>query len=99
MRQQSSCCGTKPAMQKLIVAVSLAVSLAGCNQGGGSGARPAVVSEDDKTFYALGLMLGRNVATFNLSPHELEIVKAGMTDSVTGKKPVVELEQYGPKIQ
>jgi FKBP-type peptidyl-prolyl cis-trans isomerase FkpA len=89
-------------MQKGTLGLSLAVSLvlvAGCNQGGGSGARPAVTSEDDKTFYALGLMLGRNVNTFNLSPHELEIVKAGMTDSVTGKKPLVELEQYGPKIQ
>jgi FKBP-type peptidyl-prolyl cis-trans isomerase FkpA len=86
-------------MQKLILAVSLSVSLAACNQGGGSGARPAVTSEDDKTLYALGMMLGRNVGTFNLNAHELEIVKAGMTDTVLGKKPVVELEQYGPKIQ
>jgi FKBP-type peptidyl-prolyl cis-trans isomerase FkpA len=90
-------------MQKATLALSLAVSLvavAGCNQGGGSsGGRPAITSEDDKTFYALGLMVGRNVNTFNLSPRELEIVKAGMTDSVTGKKPIVELEQYGPKIQ
>jgi FKBP-type peptidyl-prolyl cis-trans isomerase FkpA len=91
-------------MQKLTITLSLAVSvsfIAACNQGGGGGggARPAITSEDDKAFYALGLMLGRNVATFNLSPRELEIVKAGMSDSVTGKKPVVELEQYGPKIQ
>jgi FKBP-type peptidyl-prolyl cis-trans isomerase FkpA len=83
-------------MQKAIVV--FAVCLVGCNQGG-SGARPAVTSEEDKTFYALGLMLGRNVQTFNLSPRELEIVKAGMSDMVLGKKPVVELDQYGPKIQ
>jgi FKBP-type peptidyl-prolyl cis-trans isomerase FkpA len=92
-------------MQKLIGYFSLTVSvfsilaLGGCNQGGGSGARPAITSEDDKTFYALGLMLGRNVSTFNLSARELEIVKTGMTDQVNGKKPIVELEQYGPKIQ
>jgi FKBP-type peptidyl-prolyl cis-trans isomerase FkpA len=86
-------------MQKLILTVSLSVSLAACNQGGGSGARPAITSEDDKTFYALGMMLGRNVGTFALSPRELEIVKAGLSDTVLGKKPVVELEQYGPKIQ
>jgi FKBP-type peptidyl-prolyl cis-trans isomerase FkpA len=84
-------------MQKLIVALSF-VALTGCNQGGGAN-RPAIASEDDKTFYALGLMLGRNIATFNLTSRELEIVKAGMTDQVLGKKPVVELEQYGPKIQ
>ena len=55
-------------MQKLIVTVSLAVSvfsLTACNQAGGGGARPAITSEDDKTFYALGLMLGRNVGSFN----------------------------------
>ena len=86
-------------MQKLTLSLILSlVAVAGCNQGGGA-SRPAIASEDDKTFYALGLMLGRNVGTFNLSARELEIVKAGMSDSVLGKKPVVELEAYGPKIQ
>jgi FKBP-type peptidyl-prolyl cis-trans isomerase FkpA len=89
-------------MQKHIVVVSIiavaALGFSACNQGGG-GARPAIQSEDEKTLYALGLMLGRNVGTFNLNAHELEIVKAGMTDQVLGKKPIVELEQYGPKIQ
>src|SRR4051794_10318579 len=86
-------------MQKLIVAVSFFTLVAGCNQGGSGGSRPAITTEDDKTFYSLGLMLGRNVGTFNLTARELEIVKAGMSDQILGKKPVVELEQYGPKIQ
>jgi FKBP-type peptidyl-prolyl cis-trans isomerase FkpA len=91
-------------MKKLMVTISLFAAVAsigavaGCNQGG-TAQRPAIASEDDKTFYALGLMLGRNVGTFNLTQRELDIVKAGMTDQVLGKKPVVEMEQYGPKIQ
>ncbi len=80
-----------------VAAVGLLALGAGCNQGGN--AHPTIKSEDEKTLYALGLMLGRNLSTFNLSPHELDIVKSGITDQVLGKKPLVELEQYGPKIQ
>lgn len=56
-------------------------------------------TEDDKTLYALGLSIGRSVKVFDLSPAEIEIVKKGMTDALTGAKPVVELDQYGPKLQ
>jgi undecaprenyl-diphosphatase len=38
------------------------------------------------------------VKTFSLTPAELEIVKAGLSDSVTGAKAQVELEAYGPKV-
>ena len=56
-------------------------------------------TEDDKTLYALGLSIGRSVKVFDLSPAEIEVVKKGMTDALTGAKPVVELDQYGPKLQ
>jgi FKBP-type peptidyl-prolyl cis-trans isomerase FkpA len=58
-----------------------------------------IKSEDDKTIYALGLSIGRSVKMFDLSPAEVEIVKKGLTDALAGNKPVVELEQYGPKLQ
>ena len=38
-------------------------------------------------------------ANLNIAPAELELVKRGLADAATGKKPAVELEQYGPKIQ
>ncbi|MFL5353199.1 FKBP-type peptidyl-prolyl cis-trans isomerase [Archangium sp.] len=56
-------------------------------------------TEEDKTLYALGLSIGRSIKVFDLSPAELEIVKKGMADSITGAKPAVELETYGPKLQ
>ena len=56
-------------------------------------------TEDDKTLYALGLSIGRSVKVFDLSPAEIEVVKKGMTDALTGAKPVVEQDQYGPKLQ
>jgi len=56
-------------------------------------------SEDQKVLYAVGLALGREMAVFSLSPAELEFVKQGLSDSVTGKKTVVSLDEYGQKIQ
>lgn len=56
-------------------------------------------TEDEKTVYALGLSIGRTIKVFDLSPAELELVKKGMTDALTGTKPAVDLETYGPKLQ
>jgi len=55
-------------------------------------------SDDDKTVYALGLALARNVTSFNLSDAELEIMLGAIRDSVKGRKPQVSLREYGPKI-
>jgi FKBP-type peptidyl-prolyl cis-trans isomerase FkpA len=74
-------------------------SMIACAQGAGQGAAaPKLETDDQKTFYALGLLLGRNLKTFDLKPDELAIVQAGLKDSVTGAKPQVELETYGPKV-
>src|SRR5947207_1864393 len=61
-------------------------------------ASPKLDTEDQKTLYALGLLLGRNVKPFALKPEELAIVKAGLTDAVTDAKPQVDLATYGPKV-
>jgi FKBP-type peptidyl-prolyl cis-trans isomerase FkpA len=66
--------------------------------GTGDAAAPKLETEEQKTFYALGLYLGRNVKGFALKPEELAIVKAGLTDSVNGTKPQVEFEAYAPKL-
>src|SRR5512135_3784101 len=56
-------------------------------------------TEEQKVLYAVGLALGREVGVFAFSPAELEMVKQGLTDSVTGKKTAVTLEEYNAKIQ
>jgi len=57
-----------------------------------------VETEEQKTFYALGLLLGDDVKIFALKPEELELVKAGMGDAATGAKPLVDINTYGPKV-
>ena len=78
--------------------IPLVTLAASCNkQGGGSAAQPK--TDDDKTFYALGLDIGKNIDVFSLQPAEIELVKAGLTDALTpGRKPLVELDQVRPKI-
>jgi FKBP-type peptidyl-prolyl cis-trans isomerase FkpA len=56
-------------------------------------------NEEQKTLYAVGLVVARQLSVFSLTPDELEILKQGLTDGVTGRKPLVELEAYNKKIQ
>ena len=42
-------------------------------------------TDDDKTFYALGIALSRNLAVFDLKPSELEFVQQGLADGVLDK--------------
>ena len=60
---------------------------------------PELKTDEQKTLYALGIAISRNLGTFALSEAELEIVKAGLTDGALQKEPKVDLQTYGPKIQ
>jgi FKBP-type peptidyl-prolyl cis-trans isomerase len=62
-------------------------------------AAEAPKTEEQKVLYAVGQVVGRQLAVFNLSPVELAFVQQGISDSVTGAKPAVEVETYGQKIQ
>jgi len=56
-------------------------------------------TEDQKTLYAIGLLVSRSLSAFDLTPAELEIVKQGLTDAGTGKSPAVDLSVYNAKVQ
>lgn len=75
-------------------------SMTACAQSSGTGASqpPKLETEEQKTLYALGLLLGRNIKPFALNPEELAIVKAGLSDAATDTKPQVDLNTYGPKV-
>ncbi|HEU5321930.1 MAG TPA: FKBP-type peptidyl-prolyl cis-trans isomerase, partial [Methylomirabilota bacterium] len=61
-------------------------------------AAPELKTDDDKTLYALGLVIARNLDRFTLSEAELQAVQAGLTDGVLHRTPQVELETWGPRI-
>jgi FKBP-type peptidyl-prolyl cis-trans isomerase FkpA len=77
-----------------IVMLAAALAMTGCNQE--KGTKPQ--TDEQKAFYALGLSVGRNLQGFDMTPEELEYVKAGMTAQLTNQQPAVDLQTEGPKI-
>jgi FKBP-type peptidyl-prolyl cis-trans isomerase FkpA len=75
-----------------VLAVLVAVSFAGA-------AAQQPMTEDQKTLYALGVAAGQGLTVFNLTEAELEMVKAGLTDTVLNKPPKADLQAYMGKIQ
>src|SRR5262245_1053980 len=55
-------------------------------------------TEEEKTFYALGAAVAQNLAQFNLTPAELEMVKAGVSDVALKKPSKVDVAAYYPKL-
>jgi len=62
-------------------------------------ARPTPTTEDEKTLYALGVIVSRNIQPFALTEKELAMVEAGLADGVQDKVALKDLESYGPKLQ
>ena len=57
----------------------------------------APMTDDEKTVYALGLVMQRSLRQFDLTARELEIVKRALSDAAASK-PAVELTEWGPRI-
>lgn len=60
---------------------------------------PDLKTEEQKTLYALGLAVSRSLAPFNLTPADLELVTAGLTDGVLQREAKVDIQTYGPRLQ
>jgi FKBP-type peptidyl-prolyl cis-trans isomerase FkpA len=62
-----------------------------------SAAPVALTTDEEKSIYALGLSVYKSLGQFDLSPHELEIVKRALADAAAGK-PALDLNEWSPKI-
>lgn len=78
------------------LSVSAAIVLAAVAVAGAAG--PDLKTEDQKTLYALGLVISQNLASFNLNASDLESVLAGVSDGVLKKDVKVDVQTYAPKI-
>jgi len=56
-------------------------------------------TEEQKTIYAVGLIMARQLSVFNLTPAELDLVRQGFADGMAGTKPLVSAEAYQKKVQ
>jgi len=60
---------------------------------------PLTPAELDKVMYALGQMIGKNLASFSLTPHELAQVEKGLADVAAGRPSAVDMKEYFAKVQ
>jgi FKBP-type peptidyl-prolyl cis-trans isomerase FkpA len=58
-----------------------------------------IATDEQKTLYALGLLISQSLASFTLSEAELEQVKTGITDGVLKREPKVDLQVFGPRVE
>lgn len=87
-------------MKKTWVYLSLLLSalvLTACNSNDPK--KISLESEDDKTFYAMGYMLGGNLQRLNLSDKELSALYKGIAMAAKGDKSEVDMATYQGKIQ
>jgi FKBP-type peptidyl-prolyl cis-trans isomerase FkpA len=82
-------------MRRFVSLVAIVILTAGTAAGA---AEPDLKSEDQKTLYALGLVISQNLTTFSLTPTELDAVLAGVSDGVLKKEFKVDIQTYGKKI-
>ncbi len=80
---------------------TLAAWLLGMLLAGAAGVATAAepTTDADKTLYALGTVIGQNLGAFALTEAELEMVKAGLSDTVLKRPAKVDLSAYASKIQ
>ncbi len=84
--------------RNLFILVAACVALASCAEA----AQQTPKTDEDKTLYALGVMLSRSIQPFTFTAKELEMVKAGLADGAqdkTDKAIAAELDSYLPKLQ
>jgi FKBP-type peptidyl-prolyl cis-trans isomerase FkpA len=55
-------------------------------------------TDEEKTLYAVGLVMQRSLRQFDLSATELAIINRAIADAQAGK-PAIDLDEWGPKIQ
>ena len=77
-------------------ALSAVLVLAAGTIAGAAG--PELKTDDQKTLYALGLVISQNLAAFNLTSSDLDSVLAGVSDGVLKKDFKVDVQTYAPKI-
>lgn len=56
-------------------------------------------AEDQKTFYAVGQVMAKQLSVFDLAPDEVDQVMKGLQDGISGKAANFDIEPYKAKIQ
>ncbi len=64
-----------------------------------SAEQPALDTDDEKTLYAIGIAMSRQLSNFGLTADDLALIERGLEDGVLGRDSEVDLEGYGQRIE
>lgn len=84
---------------KWLVIGAASLSLVACNGGGTDPKGVKLENDDDKTFYAMGYMLGGNLQRLNLTDKEMGALYKGLAAAAKNDKAEVDMATYQQKIQ
>jgi FKBP-type peptidyl-prolyl cis-trans isomerase FkpA len=84
----------------VLLALMLATVAPACTsaQQSSQAATPDPKTDDEKTLYAVGTVIAKQLGVFNLKPEELKMVERGLDDAMSNKKLVADPEEYRAKI-
>ena len=82
--------------KSVILTMVLGLFLVSCNKGGP--AKVELKTEEDKTFYALGVMFGSRLNNLDLTDREITAVTAGLKASARREKTEVDIATYQQKV-
>jgi len=80
-------------LQTLVPVVALALGVA-CNK-----QEVTPKTEDDKTFYAMGSLMGTRLKSIDLKDAEMDMIVQGLRDSAKGKESTIDLAKYRGQVQ
>ena len=80
-------------LETIIPVVALALGIS-CNK-----QEVTPKSEDDKTFYAMGSLMGTRLKSIDLKDAEIDMIVQGLRDSAKGKKSSIDLAKYRGQVQ
>ena len=86
-------------MRTIVTLFTLAVLMLATAVRAAEAAGPELKTDDDKAFYAFGLNLSQQLGGLNLTEHDLDMLKAGLTDGVLKHPAKVDAKQFQAKFQ
>ena len=78
---------------------AISVMLVACNGGGSDPKSVKLKNDEDKTFYAMGFMLGQNLQRLSLTDEEMASLYKGLSASAKNEKAEVDMPTFQQKIQ
>lgn len=86
-------------MAKWLALAVASLALVACNGGGNDPKNVQLKNDADKTFYAMGFMLGSNLQRLNLTNEEMAALYKGLAASAQNQKAEVDMPTFQAKIQ